>query len=150
MTIQGPQYLNKNMHSFINEGHPKSVMSYTALYKNSHVMLKHSNFAYNKAMLCHRSGMNTFLNCLPIHHWEPCRLASAIMDLHLSRSQTQPSRTFGLSLCGKVKRLFRIVCLYLPVLLFPSIFPVVTKCCICFRLLQCPMKFYPSFPDVTL
>ena len=68
----------------------------------------------------------------------PCFIALATMDLHLSRFQVHEIVCVGLSFCNHTVILSSILSLCLPLLLFSSICPVVTKCSNSFLLITCP------------
>ena len=72
------------------------------------------------------------------HHSVPCFIAFATMDLHLSRFQVHEIVCVGLSFCSHTVILSSIFSLCLPLLLCPSIFPVVTICSNSFLLITCP------------
>ena len=74
------------------------------------------------------------------HHYHsvPCFIALATMDLHLSRFQVHEIVFVGLSFCNHTVTLSSIFSPCLPLLLFLSVFPVVTKCSNSFLLTTCP------------
>ena len=75
------------------------------------------------------------------HHSLPCLIALATMDLHLSRFQVHEIVCVGLSFCNHTVILSSIFSLCVPLLLFPSIFPIVTKCSNSFLILNVSVLF---------
>ena len=72
------------------------------------------------------------------HHQVPCLIASVLMDIHLSLFGIHASVTVAFFITSQALKLSSNFSLCQPLVLFPSILQVVTKCSIAFCLITWP------------